>query len=186
MSNVNDIDLDVDLDDVEGGEDFTINVGRYLFKLDSMEVRETKGGRCFMYEALVVDTQVAKNEKCIGRRVYEIANIEPDSKQFWKVKMLVKGGFGIDKGKKIPGEILGKHFVATVYEEEYNGKTETKIHKHTTAASWEGLNAVVDDEGNVTITNKPNGAEKKSSSKSKSKKSAPADAGDFADDDIEF
>jgi hypothetical protein len=148
MSNVDDIDLDVDLGDVEGGDGFVIDEGRYLMSITEMSVKDTKKGKCFMYTAEVLDTQDETKLKYAKRRarVYEIVNIDTDSAQMWRLKELLGGAFGIDSGRKIPASIKGKPFTAMVFVDDFNDDERNKLKNHKPARNWDGILYMMDDE----------------------------------------
>lgn len=206
MSNVDDIDLDVTSDDVEDSGPREVNAGRYLFQLVEMGVQESSAGTVFLYQARAIDTQISDNEECLGNRVFEIINVDKwkmkngeivkengekvKNKTLWRLSELLGGGFGIKEWKKIPSEIMNGYFTALAYVEKFNGEEKVKLKKHALAAGWEGMNAVVDDDGKVTMTSKPGDEKKKAKDTKDTKESNPkgdsGDSGGPEDDDIEF
>jgi hypothetical protein len=186
MSNVDDLDLDVDLDDVEVGG--LIAKGRYLQSITDMSIKETSAGQCFLFKVEMLDTMEESNLKFIGKTVNEIINVSreradgSENKQLKRLKGLLGGAFGIDKpGSKIPGWIKNKPFTAYVSIDDYDPENERNATgSWKSAEGWDGIEYMMDGE---ELVKKDEPAPAKANGKASSKPAARANKGRVADSD---
>ena len=181
-----DIDIDVDLEEVEGGYE-PIKVGTYLFRLDELlrKQKKDKSGDYINVKAIAMDVKDESIEKSIGAVHYEIFSLNP--KALWKLKVLVKCFVAEPKGTKIPvSEMIGKTFVADVFEDTYDGTTNLKMRKIKSAAGWEGFNCTVDEELNVQYAEGVETLDDKLEARKEAQKKAFSDDPLGDDDEVEI
>lgn len=181
-----DIDLDVDLEDVEGGYD-PIKPGTYLFRLEEMSRKEKKdkSGDYLNMKAVAMDVKDDSLEKSIGATHYEVFSL--NEKALWKVKVFVKCFVPEPKGSKIPlQEMIGKVFVADIFEDDYQGTSNLKMRKFKSAESWEGFNCTVDGDLKVSYAEGVETLDDKLEARKKEQQKAFSDGGVADDDEVEI
>lgn len=181
-----DIDIDVDFEEVEGGYE-PIKVGTYLFRLEEITRKEKKdkSGDYVNVKAVAMDVKDESIEKSIGATHYEIFSL--NEKALWKLKVLVKCFVPEPKGAKIPvQEMIGKPFVADVFEDVYNGTTNLKMRKLKSAEGWEGFNCTVDGDLKVHYAEGVETIDDKLEARKEAQKKAFSDGESSDDDEVEI
>lgn len=174
MSQEEEIDFGVPVEDIKGGDPFVTNPGRYLAKINAFAKQDTKSGdKSFINcEFELLDTADTENEVSLGRKVWDIFNFNPEA--LWKIKSLLKAIYPDFTGQKVPKDITEKFVSMWVYLDKYNGNENFRAKNYQNADEWEGLNFRVADGELISLGDKlPPGEEAEAAKAAAKTKTGP-------------
>jgi len=135
---MNDIALDVNIEDIEGGDDFLAKPGRYLVQVLSFEKKWSKDGskEYISAEYKLLDSMNESQETSLGMNVYDIFSLGESS--LWKIKQFAKAVDPEVTGSSIPNP-TGKYMSVTVFTDTYGGNENSRAKGYKHVEDWEGL-----------------------------------------------